>query len=506
MPISVLNIARNSIKFSTINILAAIIALPVGIYVATVVSPEEYGVYGFLGLWLTYATLIRPGFTISGYREVPVLLGKGEDDKALRVQNISITSDMLYSVLPVIIILGASFFYDKPLMKYGLILTAVIYASTQLVNYWNSVNFIRQNFNIVAKGKFIATIVAPVVTVASVYWLKVYALLAAPICVALITGIYYWKWGPIHFRFTFDWKETTRLMKTGVILQAGTLVYWAFRLVDKTIIAANLPMEQLGLYTFAMGLVMMILTIPADFTNVLQPIIYKELGKVRNVYEGFRDIRRVLVFLALGTAILIPLAQLAFYLVVSLITTKYTASIPVFNVLSYNIYLAAIVPAANIILTSSIVNKQKLCLFVDLIGLALSIAFCLLVIKWGYGIIGVAWVMIGCQCLVTLIVYFLARSYLCRSNMDYFKLLITILMPFLLTIPFFLIHSHLNETITNIWAFTGISLAIQAVLWSLVIGIFYRNYLSLNDIKYMMNEINVTIKGRLSGKTGGTPG
>jgi hypothetical protein len=175
-------------------------------------------------------------------------------------------------------------------------------------------------------------------------------------------------------------------------------------------------------------------------------------------------------------------------------------------VLSYNIYLAAIVPAASIILTSSVVNKQKICLLVYLIGLALSVVFCLLVIKWGYGIIGIAWVMICAQGLVTLVMYHLARSYLCRSNIDYIKLQITILVPFLLTIPFFFIHGHLNDIISNVWAFTGVSLAIQVVLWSLVIGIFYRNYLSFNDIKYMINEINMTIKGRLSGKTGGTPG
>src|SRR4030067_3173260 len=206
MPISILNIARNSLKFSTINILAAVIALPVGIYVATVVSPEEYGVFGFLGLWLTYATLIRPGFTASGYREVPVLLGKGEDEKALRIQNISITSDMLYLILPFIVILGASLFYENTLIKYGLILTAVRYAITQLFSYWSGVNFLRQNFNVVAKGKFIAAIVAPVVMVASVYWLKGYALLAAPILAAILSGIYYWKRGPIQFRFTFDRK------------------------------------------------------------------------------------------------------------------------------------------------------------------------------------------------------------------------------------------------------------------------------------------------------------
>ena len=138
--------------------------------------------------------------------------------------------------------------------------------------------------------------------------------------------------------------------------------------------------------------------------------------------------------------------------------------------------------------------------------MVLSIVFGLLVIKWGYGITGVAWVMICSQGVVTLIMHYLARIYLCRSNRDFIKLQITILVPFLLTIPFFFVHDYLTGLSLNIWALMGISLAIQVVLWSLVISIFYRNYLSSNDIKYIIKEINTTIKGRLSGKTGGTTG
>ena len=181
MAISVIDVARNSLKFSTINLLGVLISLPVSIYIATILVPEEYGVFGFLGLWAMYAALIRPGLTTSGYREIPVLLGKGEEKEALRIQNIAITSDMLYSILPIVVILGASLFYSEPLLKYGLVITAIGYGAMRLVNYWDGVNFLRQNFNITAKGKLIAAIVSPLVMVASVYWLKVYALLMAPI-------------------------------------------------------------------------------------------------------------------------------------------------------------------------------------------------------------------------------------------------------------------------------------------------------------------------------------
>lgn len=299
---------------------------------ATILVPEEYGVYGFLGLWIMYAALIRPGLTISGYREIPVLLGKGEENEALRIQNIAVTSDMVYSVLPFVVILGASLFFSEPILKIGLIITAISYGATQLVNYWVGINFLRQNFNIVAKGRLIAAIVSPLVIVASVHWLRVYALLIVPIFIAIILWVYYWKRGPINFRFTLDWKETVRLVKIGVVLQTGALALWGFRLADRTIIASTLSLEQLGLYTFAIGFIIRLLMIPTDFTNVLQPILYKELGRAPSVFEGFKDTKRVAVYLALGAAMLIPVSQLGFYLVVSLLTTKYINSIPIFIV------------------------------------------------------------------------------------------------------------------------------------------------------------------------------
>lgn len=490
MALSIINIAKDSLKFSSVNLLAALILLPVTIYVATILVPEEYGVYGFLGLWLTYAALIRPGLTVSGYREIPVLLGKGDEDEALRIQNITITSDMLYSILPFVVILGASFFFSEPVLKIGLIIIAISYGATHFVNYWVGINFLRQNFNVVARGKLIGAVVSPLVIVIGVYWLKVYALLIAPIIVAMILGIYYRKKGPINFCFTHDWKETVRLVKIGVVLQAGGLALWTFRLADRTIIASTLSLEQLGLYTFAILFIMVVLRIPTDFTNVLQPVLYKELGRASSVFEGFKDTKRIAVYLALAVAVLIPISQLGFYLVVSLITTQYIGSIPIFYVLSYNLYLASLAVIPNLVLSSSIVNKQKITLYFYSIGLALNIIFDLLVIKLGYGVVGVAWVTICTQGLVTFILYHFVRGYLFTDTEEFLKFQARILVPFLLTIPFYFFHNYLNLVTPNFWTFAVISLVAQAILWSLAIGIFYRAYISISDIKTIIEEIN----------------
>ena len=97
------------------------------------------------------------------------------------------------------------------------------------------------------------------------FWLKVYALLLAPLIVNIVLWFYYLKKGSINYYFVLDRKEMFRLLKVGIVLQAGALVFWAYQLMDRTIIASMLPQEQLGLYTYAMGFVMIALSLPGSF-------------------------------------------------------------------------------------------------------------------------------------------------------------------------------------------------------------------------------------------------
>lgn len=497
MAISIIHVVKNSLKFTSVNVIAFLIGTPVAIYVATILVPEEYGVFGFLGLWAMYAGLIGPGITSAGQREIPVLLGRNKEKEALRIQNISITSEMLYSIIPFIVILGASFFFSESILKFGLIIIAISYAVGKTVAYWPQMNYIREKFSIVAKGNLILAIVPPIVIAASVYWLRIYALLIAPIVGYIILWIYYRRKGPINFHFRFDKSEVIRLVKVGVVLQAMTLAFWGFRMADRTIIAAMLPFEQLGLYTYAMGFIMMILMIPGDFKSILQPILWREAGKANNILEGFIDTKRIAVYIALGVSVLIPLAQLGFYAIVNLITTKYINSIPIFYVLSYTIYLASIGAIPKLILNSSIVNKQKITLCFNSIGLALNIIFSIIVIKLGYGVVGVAWVTICTQGLVAFILYRFIKGYIFEDTKEFLRFIVRILFPFLITIPFYFFHNYLSLITANFWTFAGISLVVQLVLWSLVISVFYRGYISINDIKTLMKEINTIIEDRL---------
>ena len=496
MAIRLLSVIGHSSKFSAVAGISALLGVPVTIYVATVLDPAEYGIYGLCSLWLVYAGLVGPGILSAGQREVPVLLGKGQEDEALRVQNISITAEMLYTALPVVAIIGASFLYSDPVVRLGLVMVAGIYVVTRLGRFWANMNIMREKFNIVAMGNAIPAILMPAVTLIGVNWLGVYALLLSPLIAHAVTWVYYLKNGPIGYRFAWDRTETIRLLRVGIFLQALTLAFWAFRLTDRTIIASTLPLEQLGLYTFAIGFAMYSRMLFANISRVLQPILWREAAEAASLLEGFRDIKRLTIYIALAAAVLIPVSQLAFHLVATQLTTKYLDSIPIFYALSYVVYFWAVGGMHGIILNSSLVNKQKILLYFYGVGLIFNVALDLLVIKMGYGVAGVAWVTVGTQGLVTLALYHPVRGYLFRDTREFLMFLPRIVVPLLASLPFYFVHTHSASIASNTWAFAGISLASQLVLWTLVIMILYRDYISMNEVRMAVNRIKMLIPGK----------
>jgi Na+-driven multidrug efflux pump len=143
------------------------------------------------------------------------------------------------------------------------------------------------------------------------------------------------------------------------------------------------------------------------------------------------------------------------------------------------------------------VNRQRITLIFYAIGLVINIIFNILVIKLGYGVVGVAWVTVGSQGLMTLAIYYFTRNYMFIDKTDYLKLQARILIPFLVSIFFYFFHEYLGSSAPNKWAFIGISLAAQVILWGLLIGSFYRDYLSIKEIKAVVAQIK---DGLRSGK------
>lgn len=490
MAISIRNIVKQSAKFNFVSIISILLKIPNQIIIGMFLIPEEYGIISFVVLWKLYAGLINPGMLSAAQREIPYLIGKKEERQSIRVQNIAISSDLLYSIIPFLAILCASFFYSNKMIKTGLIITAFSFFSARFVNYWATINFIKQNFTVVAMGRLISSILSPIIIIISIYWLGVYAVLISPLVCTLFVGIYYFKKAPIGYSFQFEWVEIVRLIKIGFIFSLSAILFYIYRMTDRIIIASFLPLHDLGLFTFAMAYVMFGMNFLADFGRVLQPILWEHSGKVKSPKDSFNNTKRVAIYMALVTAIMIPLFQVGYNFIVKLILPKYIDSIALFFILSNMLYLASMVAIPNIILKSVIVNKQVFVTSIYAIGVGINVILDLFVIHLGYGIETIALVTVVSQGIVTFVLYFMARKYMIRQRNEFTLFLGQIMLPFAISILFSVFHSFFySSTILSPWFLSVISIVFQIIIWYFIILLFYRDHLTKDKVISILKEL-----------------
>jgi len=490
MTVSIRNIVKQSAKFNIVSMVSLLIQIPNQIIIGMFLIPEEYGIISFVALWKLYAGLINPGMLSAAQREIPYLIGKKEGKQFIKVQNIAISSDLLYSILPFLAIFGASFFYSNKMIKIGLIITAFSFFSARFVNYWVTINFIKQNFTVVAMGRLISSILSPIIIIISIYWLGIYAVLIAPLVCTLFMGIYYFKKAPIGYSFQFEWAEVVRLIKIGFVFSLLGIIFYVYRMADRTIIASFLSLHDLGLFTFAMGFIMFGINFLADFGRVLEPILWEHSGKVKNTEDSFNNTKRMAIYMALVTAMIIPLVQVGYGVIVKLILPKYAESIPLFLILSNMLYLASIATIPSVILNSVVINKQALVTTVFAIGAGVNIILDLFIVYVEYGIESIALVTVVSQGMATFVLYFLARKYMIKQRNELPLFLRQITFPFIISVLFSVFHGFFfGSIILSPWLLGVISLISQIIIWTFIVLLFYRDYLTKDKVISIVREI-----------------
>ena len=129
------------------------------IYAAEVLGSEEYGVYGIVLLWAQYTGLIKPGLVAQATREIPILERQKKDSSS--IQNISISGELIFALIPFIILICSSFLYDDIRIKFSLILLSIVSIVVKINDIWGSINIIRKKFSYVAKARLISGLVGP---------------------------------------------------------------------------------------------------------------------------------------------------------------------------------------------------------------------------------------------------------------------------------------------------------------------------------------------------------
>lgn len=412
-PLGALSILRESSKLSGANLLSALLAFPTNLLVARTLGPELLGVVGMVTMWQFYAGLSRPGIFSAAYREMPVLLARHDDEEAARVQNVGITAEGLYLLLPTIALVVIALFSPMPEVRNAMLVGAPAFLITTMVSYAILSQFAHQRFSMIAKAKAVAAVTSTLCVAATVWPLSFYAPIIAPAVGAVAIAICLRLWAPsMAFRIQLDRREAWRLLKVGFPLSLGTLAYWGLRSVDRTAAAAWLSLTELGYFTFAMLFVTFAIMLVSDFGNVVQPRLWAELGRSADPRALGPHVRNLSLMIMAVTCAGVNLAQAGFALLVHWFVPQFTPSVAAFDILAFALAggTAGILPAH--ILGSATVNRQNLATVIWGLGIAIGGALAYLAVQGGHGLTGVVTSTVLAQTIVSALLLWAARYYL----------------------------------------------------------------------------------------------
>lgn len=476
-----LRILRQSSKITVATAISVLLNFPLSIFVARMVLPDELGQVNFVALWMTYANLISPGIFAGGQREMIHRQGQGDTQAARQAQNVGFSGEMLWSILPAAVILLASTLFSEPLKHWGLVLVAVTFFLANANKLVSSLHLSLQHFDLYARLTLVRVVLSPVLIVVLIFRLGPFALLIAPLVAeGLVLALYLTRSTSLGLAFEFNRIKLIEFVRAGFPLALATLVYWAYRLTGQSSVALWFSAESLAFYTLSASLVTLITRASGDFSGVLMPVYWRELGEAGVSQRLYRQTTRVSVFVMLATCAMANMAQAGFAPLVQLVLPRYVASIPVFEILAFNIIVLTMTFIPSLLLDSAVVNRQWAHLSVWAVGLGINIVANILVTRLGGGLQGIAWNDIWIQLMVVVVLYALAEQYMYPNRTAAIPVYITItcllgiagLVFAVLQLPLLTSESPIDPA--AITALLAARIGLVLLVWGTIAGVVVR--------------------------------
>ena len=389
---------RMSLKNSFGSMIGVALHIPLNIVSASLLGPVNFGAFKIIGLVQHYASYNHLGLVQAVVRQVPLAMGRGNPEKAEEVKDICFSGSLVATLLTIVLLwllycFGVSFkgSFDLAIMVMVTFILIFQRADSLLHNYIKGIG----HFDLIAQRNLYLNNLMPLLSLAFVVIWKLKGLVFGTLITTLITFIYYFYWlQPIRFKFKLPLKKLWELLKIGLILFINKTTDGLFWTADLTIIAIMLSRREVGLYGFALGSV----SVVTGFISMLNMIIYRRILLERSRAEDTKDFSSFkkyteyyLPLLLTISALLLGSIFLGYRFLVNVVLSKYRESLPCIILLSFG-YLSFVTRYFTFSFLNA-TNQLRYQILYTLCATALNYGLDYLLIKAGYGIIGVA---MGC--------------------------------------------------------------------------------------------------------------
>ena len=403
--------AGSTISLSASRIYGAAIAGVQGIYIARLLGPQLFGVFNLIYLIGWYISLVQPGARDVAYRDIPFYRGRKDPDREKLTRDVSISCELLWRGFCSLALAIAALFLKDSLLRVGLVVWAGSMFVARVCELYSVLSTAEQDFVFVSWVNAIKLTLTFATILLTIRWLSLYGALLGPAVGGAFAIYLFARRHPLAFSFSLDRPQLRRMLRFGLPLALLTFVYWLYASADRSIIALVLPRIELGYYAAAAFIVQFLTQLPADFITVLQPHLYRELGKDNQL----ADAKALVVGTTRAYAYLSPLAILLLWIwlppIVHWLLPKYDPALPVVQILSLNVFFASALAVPYTMLYSPGINRQTLCAGVWGGSALLTAGVGYLLLRLGYGINGVAIATVLGQSAAAAAFFYFTRAY-----------------------------------------------------------------------------------------------
>lgn len=356
----------------------------IGILLARVLSPSDYGMVGMLAIFTAVSqTLINSGFSTALVRKN----NRTQTDLSTTFYFNIVVGFVLYFVLFFSGQLIADF-YNTPLLSDLIKVTAISLILNSLCIVQQALFTIKMDFKTQAKISVIGALVTGAGGVTMAYTgFGVWSIVWPGVFGGAVRCILLWVWGKWRPTWEYSWKSFKGLFGFGSKLLASGLIDTIYNNIYPIIIGKKFSAADLGQYTRADGYA----NLPATtVTGVLGRVTFPLLCQIQDDDARLQSTYRQLIKLSAYVVfpIMVGLAALAKPLIIFMITAKWAECVPYLQILCFSLMWYPI-HALNLNLLQ-VKGRSDLFLRLEVIKKILGVS--VLVIAIPFGII---WMCIG---------------------------------------------------------------------------------------------------------------
>lgn len=482
-----IKILRAAIWYTGNSFIGRAIAIPKGIIVGLVLMPSEFGLYNSIYLWFHYLSMVNIGLLSTAGRESAYYFGQEEKEAlGIEVQNKAIAIDFLITLGITVAFFCYSFKQQGSFMVTCYLLVGISYLLNKISGYYERFNAARNRFEGVAKANLIGNLVGPILIMFSIFYLGIYALLIMPVVGVVVKIVYYRKKFPLAFHPVRSFSGMMPFLYSGLFFGISSALSTLYYVVDRTFIKLYLNNTIMGLYSFSLVFTMMMFTLFTNVQSICLDTLNKSSGNV-NSEEMLDKATRYIIYLLLFGALMITISLPCYYILVNYFLTNYRESGPIFVIFSLMVYFYAMFVLPSALLTSRLMQKEKLMAFIMSVGVVSGIIGNAIFVYLGWKGEGIALGTVISQAVTAGLTLFAFAKYSRKYNLRQMKEIIGLTIFITLYIGTFY-YMVVNEYV--LWKLISCCLLAVLSLWAITV-FYYQVHLFMAFIGLMRNVVKL---------------